>query len=55
MFEIKYEDELWWIFKNDERLDDIGGFIDPLSPEIMLKEILNEQDVSDECTHSERT
>lgn len=54
MFEVKYEEGLWWIFKDDERLDDIGGFIDPISPEIILKEILNDKDVSDEYTHPTR-
>ena len=53
MYEIKYEEELWWIFKDGKRLDDIGGFIDPISPEIILKEILNGENVSNECTYSE--
>ncbi len=42
MYDIIYDDGLWWITKNDEVLEDLGGFIDPVSPEIIIKEIKNE-------------
>lgn len=42
MFEVKYSDGEWWIYKDDERLDDIGGFSDPISPNIIIEEIKNE-------------
>lgn len=41
-YEVRYIDELWWIVKNGEVLEDIGGFIDPVTPEIIIKEIKNE-------------
>ena len=42
MYDIIYDDGLWWITKNDEVLEDLGGFTDPVSPEIIIKEIKNE-------------
>ena len=42
MFEIKYSDGKWWIYKNGERLDGIDGFIDPISPKIIIEEINDE-------------
>lgn len=42
MYEVKYDEDdgLFWIYKNDEALRDMGGFIDPLTPEIIIKEIV---------------
>lgn len=38
--DVKYIDGLWWIIKDDgEVLEDIGGFIDPISPKIIIKEV----------------
>lgn len=42
MYEVVYKDELWWITKDGRVLKDLGGFTDPLSPEIIIKEIENE-------------
>ena len=54
MYEIVIKDNKWWIAKDGEINKDIGGFIDPISPEIILKEILNgeRENVSTECSHS---
>ena len=43
MYEIKFEDGKWWIKKDEKRLDILGGFDDPISPEIILKEIIDEE------------
>lgn len=40
-YEVKYIDELWWIVSDGKVLEDIGGFIDPITPEIIIKEIEN--------------
>jgi len=43
MYEVVYDedDELFWITKNGKVLRDIGGFIEPVTPEIIIKEIKN--------------
>ena len=40
--EIKYDEGLWWISKDGEILEELGGFIDPISPQIIIKEIEKE-------------
>ena len=42
-YEIKYVDGLWWIVSDGEILKDIGGFVDPISPKIIIKEIEDEE------------
>ena len=42
VFEVVYKDCKWWISKNDEIIKDLGGFIDPISPKIIVEE-LNEE------------
>ena len=42
MYDIVYNNQLWWIRKDGVILEDLGGFIEPLSPEIIIKEIENE-------------
>lgn len=44
MYEVIYDedDELFWISKDGKTLDDLGGFIEPVTPEIIIKEIENE-------------
>lgn len=39
MYEVKYDGGLFWIAKNGEILKDLGGFIEPVTPEIIIKEI----------------
>ena len=43
MYEVVYVDGEFWIAKNGERLKELGGFIDPLTPEIIIKEIEDEE------------
>lgn len=42
MYEVIYDDGYWWICKDGEILDDLGSFIEPVSPEIIIKEIEDE-------------
>ena len=42
MYKVEFDDGLWWISKDGVILKEIGGFIDPLSPEIIIKEIEHE-------------
>lgn len=37
--EVVYEDGYFWISKNGEIIREIGGFIDPISPKIIIKEM----------------
>ena len=41
MYEVKFdsEDNLFWIVKDGEKLRSIGGFIEPITPKIIIKEI----------------
>ena len=40
--EVVYEDDMFWISKDGKILRELGGFIDPISPEIIIKEIEDE-------------
>jgi len=40
--EVIYEDELFWISKDDKILKELGGFIDPISPQVIIEEIKDE-------------
>lgn len=42
MYEVVYKYSYWWICKDGELLVELGKFIDPLSPEIIIKEIQDE-------------
>lgn len=42
MYEVVYKDEKWWIAKDGRVLEDLGYFIEPLSPKIIISEIENE-------------
>ena len=41
MYEVKYDmdDGLFWIVKDGRALKDLGGFIEPVTPEIIIKEM----------------
>lgn len=39
MYEVVLKDGKWWISKNGEILKDIGSFIDPVSPKIIVEAI----------------
>ena len=42
MYQVVYEDELFWVSKDGRIIESIGGFIDPITPEIIIEEIKNE-------------
>ena len=42
MYQVVYEDELFWVSKDGVIIESIGGFIDPVTPEIIIEEIKNE-------------
>ena len=42
MYEVTFYDGEFWISKNGKRIQELGGFIDPLTPELLIKEIENE-------------
>lgn len=42
MYEVYYDGNYWWIKKDGVVLKELGSFIEPLSPEIIIKEIENE-------------
>lgn len=44
MYQVKYDkdDGLWWITKDGKALTDLGGFIEPETPKIIIQEIENE-------------
>ena len=41
-YKVVYKDEYWWIAKDGVIIEDLGSFIEPVSPEIIVKEIMNE-------------
>lgn len=42
MYEVYYDGNYWWIMKDGVIFKELGSFIEPLSPEIIIKEIENE-------------
>lgn len=42
MYDVIYKDGLWWISHNGVILDDLGGFIEFVSPKIIIQEIKDE-------------
>ena len=42
MYDIIYEDELFWITYNGKKLVELGGFIEPISPKMIIEEIKDE-------------
>lgn len=42
MYDIVLRDGLFWITYRGEIVEELGGFIEPLSPEIIIMEIRNE-------------
>ncbi len=42
MYEVILKDGKFWISKNGKILEAIGSFIDPLTPELIIKEIEDE-------------
>ena len=42
MYEVIYKDDKWWISKNGVILVNLGGFIDPVSPKVIIEAIEDE-------------
>ena len=42
MYEVVYDDGLFWVSKDGLILDELGGYIEPLTCEIIIEEIENE-------------
>lgn len=42
VFEVVYKDCKWWISKDGKILEDFDGFIDPISPKIIVEELNGE-------------
>lgn len=42
MYEVVYINDYFWISKDGELIKDLGSFIDPITPEIIIEEIENE-------------
>lgn len=43
MYSVKYKDDVFWIEKNGEILEELGSFIDPISPEIIIEAMRDEE------------
>lgn len=39
MYEVVLKDGKWWISKDDEIIEMLGSFIDPISPKIIVEEL----------------
>lgn len=39
MYKVVLKDEKWWISKDDEIIEDLGSFIDPISPKIIVEDL----------------
>ena len=42
MYKVVYKDDLFWISKDDVVIESIGGFIDCITPKLIIQEIENE-------------
>lgn len=42
MYDVKLKDGKWWISKDDEIIESLGSFDDPISPEIIVEAINGE-------------
>lgn len=42
MYSIEFDGELYWITYNGKRIDELGGFIEPVSPMVIIEEIRDE-------------
>ena len=42
MYEVVYKYNYWWISKDGELLTELGKFIDPISPKIIIDEVNDE-------------
>lgn len=42
MYTVIHKENKWWIMCNGKIMEELGGFIDPITPEIIIEEIKNE-------------
>ena len=42
MYSVKYIDDGFWIVKDGEILEELGSFIDPITPEIIIEAMRDE-------------
>ena len=42
MYTVEYQNGYWWILKDGKVLTELGHFIDPVSPKIIIGEIEDE-------------
>ena len=42
MYDIVFDGEKYWITYNGKRLEDLGSFIEPISPKVIIQEIKDE-------------
>lgn len=42
MYNVVLDDGKWWISKDGKICEDLGGFIDPISPKIIVEELNGE-------------
>ena len=42
MYDIEFDGELYWITYNGMRIEGLDGFIEPISPKMIIEEINNE-------------
>lgn len=42
MYDVLFDGEKWWITYKGEILRDLGSFIEPISPKIIIEEIKDE-------------
>lgn len=43
MYDVIYVDDCFWISKDGNILKELGSFIEPISPKIIIEEIRNEE------------
>ena len=43
MYEVILKDDKWWIVYCGRVLSELGGFDDPVTPEVIIKEIKDEE------------
>ncbi|MBP5421708.1 MAG: hypothetical protein J6Y78_04600 [Paludibacteraceae bacterium] len=42
MYEVVLKDSEWWISKDGKIVEELGSFIDPISPKIIVEELNGE-------------
>ena len=44
MYSVKYKDGVFWIEKDGRILSELGSFIDPISPKIIIEAMRDEEE-----------